>query len=432
MKPGEYQDLFAKPTVGKLRKTEGFANFVGYVFARAGYRVEPAPSGSGATFQLFAQEGANTPEALVVVRKYAEGNNIGVPVVLQLQGLIGPSITRGYIVTTSDFIADARRQALNTPQVTLLDCRLLKRYIDYIRCSRDEHAKTARISPDAIARADGIPRRDPGRTRILAIANNKGGEGKTTTALYLAKRLGEGGRRVLLVDVDAQANLSRSLPDEVSAGPQAASLVEYFTGRTNLADLVRSTQLTNVWLIPSDSRLRLVTTGAATDPDTELRFLEGLHDPSVRPPKTEPESAEFDWIIVDTPPDMSFLTRCALAGSRYVVAPTSPGPFAESGLQQLFDTMDAMRALAGGDIRLMGCLITKWQDNAHNNDALNLLKQYSLLQKGAMVFDTKIPYDPNIVTDERERFHIPGLSKKPGAVKYGEFVQEVVTYDSNA
>lgn len=432
MRPDLAQALFEKPSLDRLRMVDGFTSFVAYVFARAGYSVQPAPAGSPATFQLLSDDPQDGRALAFVTVKSVARNYVGNATVLQLQDRIGQSGIKGYIVTNSDFTKDARKQASASPQIYLLDCKLLERYIEYIRGSRDAHAKTPPIPPDAFVESGAVPRCDRSRTRILAIANNKGGEGKTTTALYLAKRLGEQNKRVLLVDVDAQANLSQTVLARGASGGYQASLVEYFQGHADLAQLVQPTHLQNVWLIPSHVRLRLVITGAATDPSVELHFLQSLHSQAIHPPRSPEEDTAFDWIIVDTPPDVLFLTRCALAASHYVVAPTSPGPYAESGLQQLFDTMGAMRGLTGGDIRLMGCLITKWQDSAQNRQSVENLRQVNLAPKGIQIFETYIPFDTNVVRDERDRLGNKLLGKKPASLKYGEFTQEVVTYDDNA
>jgi cellulose biosynthesis protein BcsQ len=169
----------------------------------------------------------------------------------------------------------------------------------------------------------------------------------------------------------------------------------------------------------------------ATDPDSEMRFAKDLHDLAVRPPGEQAPGA-FDWIILDTPPDLAFHTRRALAAAHYVIAPTSPGPYADSGLMQLFETADAMRGLMGTGAEILGCVVTKWQETPTHRDAFSQLYSEQLQPKGIRVFRTRIPFDANIVKDERERFRIPILSKKPAAMKYDELVEEVLAHVDNA
>lgn len=422
------QDLFEHPSVHLLRKSEAFVSFVEYTLRRAGYAVRPAPQNMHATFEVYADgRVSGQPDAYVLVRKVAENYNIGIGDVQRLQADLHNGAA-GFIITQSGFTSEAVSRAQVQPRVHLLDCRQLRRYVDYVRGTREEKSTAPAISLDAVMLADGITRRDRGTTKILTIANNKGGEGKTTTALYLAKLLGERGKQVLLVDLDAQANLTDSLPNDTGGPADGPSLVDYFQQTKPLHAVIRPTQLANVWLVPSNKRLRLALTGVATQANLEVRFVEALHDASLRP-----DRGDFDWMILDTPPDMTLLqSRAALAAAHWVLAPTSPGPYAESGLQQLLDTISAVRGLVGQDVRMMGCVVTKWQGSNEHKDAVNQLKQVWLSPRGIFVLASTIRFDPNIAKEERGRFRLPGLKNKSGAVDYGRLVEEVIAYDDNA
>lgn len=422
------RELCSRPSIEAIRQLEDLNSLVHYVFTRAGFKVMLPTSPIPATFELYDQTSSGQPVGYVLTQRLAGRNKVGRPVVERLQGQIANG-SKGYIITNTSFVEDAKARAQVSPRVNLLDLNRFKRFIEYVMGTRDEGALTPSLFPDAILIADSIERRDRATTRVLTIANNKGGEGKTTSALYLAKLLGEQGQRILLVDLDVQANVSETLPPLSNGGQELQTLVDYFQGRSPISSLVRKTHLNNVWIVPSTKRLRLSLTGVATSSDMELKFVQQLHSTDVRPTESETEQV-FDWMIIDTPPDMTLVqSRAAIASAHYVLAPTSPGPYSESGLKQLFDTSTAMRGLMGGQVRIVGCLVTKWQGSNIHKDALNKLNQDHLIPRGVFVMNTKIPYDPNIARDERGGLRILGLGAKSGAASYRDLVKELMEYD---
>ena len=212
---------------------------------------------------------------------------------------------------------------MRDPRIFFLEGVDLLRYITYVRGTRltpkrtDEARATPStpplvpISPEVLELADAVKRRTPEETTILAVANHKGGVGKTTTALNLAFGLAGKGHCVLVVDVDTQANLTKALPNPQAHHAVPGHLGEYFAGRKALAELVRPTEFKGVWLIPSDEDMSQEDRGGAAGPDAELRFVSDLHAPTLTPPPVL-ESRPFDWIILDTGPSMGYFdTPCA-------------------------------------------------------------------------------------------------------------------------
>jgi chromosome partitioning protein len=222
------------------------------------------------------------------------------------------------------------------------------------------------------------------------VANNKGGVGKTTTALNLACGLAATGKQVLLVDMDAQANLTKVLPMQA---PSAAAfhIGDYFRRTRLLPALIRQTQFKGLWLIPSDNALILSDSGIAAGPGAELRFVRDLHAPEVVPPHIL-EARGFDWIILDTGPSMGLFTRAAIAAAHYVLMPISPSVFTDLGANLLVNTVAAMSALVGEQIMMLGSLVTQWKDD-QLHESLLALATPQLVGTGLSLFQARIPLD---------------------------------------
>jgi chromosome partitioning protein len=148
-------------------------------------------------------------------------------------------------------------------------------------------------------------------TKVLTVANHKGGVGKTTTALNLGFGLAAKGYQVLLVDLDTQANMTKSLAYPTAANVTPRHIGQYFDGTYTLAQLVSPTAFPSVWLLPSAHALRHMDRGLAAGPEQEVRLLRDLHADSVVPPQAV-DGRRFDWIIIDTGPSMGFFTRSRL------------------------------------------------------------------------------------------------------------------------
>lgn len=410
---------------------EPFERFIEYVFQRAGYTTENSglQFGQGIDVKLHAGTVKLRPGAGISIKHHKqEGNKVNLTDVMSFNTFIlNAGIAQGYVVTNTGFTKPATDAFGDLTRVAAIDGERLFRYIAYVRGSRLANSQAPLIEPDWLDKADAFKRRNPQKSRILAVANNKGGVGKTTTALYLGRRFAESGQKVLLVDLDSQTNLTETLPNPHGEKAAPLTLVDYFEGRAGLSQLVRPTLLPRLYIIPCDPGLRLALSGIKSGPADELRFAEQLHGPDVRPPHFM-DDGEFDWIIIDTPPDMTYRTRVALAAAHYVVAPFEVGPYPKSGLQQLFETVRAIRGLTGSSPQVLGCVVTKWQDNQVNRDALLAIKTEVLIPNHVRLFETRIKLDPNIVKDEKSRFQILKLGGKPAAVQYTQLAEEISKY----
>lgn len=416
----DFAPFFNEPSIERMLddlNDHEFEHFVKYVFEQAGYFVEDAAGryGDGLDLRLYVGP-ANE-------RVYSAGVNIKHFRPPNVQ-ITGPQMTHfhgalrglpGYVVTTSTLNGAARVEVERPPRIWPVDGNHLVRYINYMRGTREAASEDTEpdprlrsnplvpIPPEALLAADEITFRDPSMTTVLTMANHKGGVGKTTSALNLAFGLAALDQQVLLVDTDAQANLTRDLPVQA---PNAipGHLGDYFARRRTLASLIRQTQFKRVWLIPSSREVTHSDAGVAAGPGAEARFVRDLHAPDIIPPPNL-DARPFDWIVIDTGPSMGLFTRSALAASHCVLVPVSASPYAEEGVNLLVKTVNVMSALTGRSIHVLGCLITLWKDDAISRQLVTDLTQ-KIEPKGLALLASRIPLDKNHV----ERSHVDAIA----------------------
>jgi Restriction endonuclease/AAA domain len=228
----KFNSIFQAPTIerlyGELGDTE-FEHFVAYVFRQAGFGAVGVGGQhiSGIDVKLYAHSNSHADSEYLgaaQAKRYQVGNLVTAPDVNKLRG--GVSRTGGqfgYVVTTSGFNGPALAEFDGMPPVWPVDGVHLVRYINYIRGSYAAFSKGAAnngytqqhrltpIRPEALLQADGIKSKLRGRAKVLTVANHIGGVGKTTTALNIAFGLAARDEQVLLIDLDAQAHLTRAL-----------------------------------------------------------------------------------------------------------------------------------------------------------------------------------------------------------------------------
>ena len=435
---GVFQSLFDSPTsenmLARIRSEldwQPFERLVEYVFRRAGYVTENTglQFGPGIDIRLYQGPGKQKLLGCISVKHHKNDDKVALQEVKDFQQSVSDAgAPRGYLITNTGFRKPAYEQAAGQQsKVRPVDGMMLYRFIAYLRGSRLADSSAPLIEPDWLFRSDAISWRPPSMTKVLTVANNKGGVGKTTTALYLARRLAERKLNILLVDFDSQSNSTQTLPNPHGDDVIAQTLADYFDHRAQLSALIRPTHLPNLFIIPCSPEVRLALNSVKPGPAEELRFAESLHANDIKPPAFM-ANTDFDWIIIDTPPDMTFRVRAALAASHYVVAPFEAGPYQSSGLQQLYDTILAIQGLLGTRPNLLGCLLTRWQENKPNKDSVKDLDNFFLTPNHIPLFATQIKFDANIQKDEGGKFHLLSLGQKPAAQQYTEFTEEVLRY----
>lgn len=252
--------------------------------------------------------------------------------------------------------------------------------------------------------------------RIIAVANQKGGVGKTTTAINVAAGLAEFGYRVLLIDLDPQGNASTGLGIE----PAARKVTSYdvLLEQAAVMEGVLPSSCDNVWIVPSNSDL------ASADIDlvaNEKRsFL--LHD-ALR--STNLASQGFDLVLIDCPPSLSLLTVNALVAADSVLVPLQSEFFALEGLSQLMLTIRDIRKSANPGLRIEGVVMTM-------SDGRNRLSQQveadARENLGDIVFETTIPR--NVRVSEAPSYALPVLKYDPqskGAEAYRKLALELIS-----
>ena len=437
----KFQSIFDSPTIHRMLSEIGdteFEHFIGYVFRQGGFSVDHTGNRRGPGLDLKLSING-VVRAGVQVKHKLEDRRVSVGDVVHLQGGVAKIKGGvGYFVTTSSFQDLAFKEALDGPRIWLIDGPHLLRYINYVRGSRPMRAldedegnslvayTLAPIAPDAFFSADEAKWRSPSQTKVLTLANHKGGVAKTTTAVNFAFGLAGQGKQVLLVDMDAQANLTSLLPNPQADKAETSDLSDYFAGRCKMSALVQQTEFPNVWLMPASTKLTLSDTGVAAGPEAELRFATDLHAPDIVPPSNL-DARPFDWIIVDTGPSMGFFTRASLAASHYVIMPAAPGVFASKGPNLLRRTIGTMEALVGRQICLLGSVITLW-----TNDPLskNFVRDVATTLP---VLGDEVPFDRGHI--ERAHFDT-GAGKQrmlfdrrgPAATAYLSVIKEVLKH----
>ncbi|MDA3787354.1 MAG: AAA family ATPase [Desulfobacula sp.] len=254
-------------------------------------------------------------------------------------------------------------------------------------------------------------------TQIISIANQKGGVGKTTTAVNLSAALATIGKKVLLVDCDSQANATTGMGiDKLSL---EYSLYQGLIGEIGVEDIIFPTVLPKLMMIPSDTDLIGFEIEMVSEKDRAKKLKNLL----------EPVKANFDYIIIDCPPALSLLTLNAFAASDSVLIPLQSEFYALEGLGQLLDTIKRVKSSFNPGLKIKGILLTMY--DKRTNLAQNVVEDAKKYFKD-MVFKTKIPR--NVKLGEAPSYGLPIIlydKQSTGSKSYITFARELLTRGSH-
>jgi chromosome partitioning protein len=181
---------------------------------------------------------------------------------------------------------------------------------------------------------------------IVAIANQKGGVGKTTTAINLAAAMALRGRQTLLIDLDPQANSTMSFLDMPAV---TRSIYDAFAdAAVGLADVVMPSPVKNLWVAPSRIALAKIEAQLVGEMDAHFRLKD----------KLEPLRATYPNVVVDCPPTLGLLTVNALVAATHLLIPIQSSYFALEGTDDLLETIEKVRARANPSLRILGVVVT--------------------------------------------------------------------------
>lgn len=248
--------------------------------------------------------------------------------------------------------------------------------------------------------------------RIIALSNQKGGVGKTTTAINLATALAACGNRVLVVDFDPQGNTTTGFG--VEKRPLTASTYSMLMGESTLAESTVRTQVPNLFLVPSTIHLSGAEVELVPIMAREGRLKEALAT----------VDDNYDYVFIDCPPSLGLLTINALVASTDILIPLQCEFFAMEGISQLFKTFDLVKKNLNPRLEVLGVLLTMFDKrNNLSQQVVNDVRTHL----GDKVFSTIIPR--NVRLSEAPSHGAPGLIydvKSPGSQAYIRLAAELM------
>ena len=251
------------------------------------------------------------------------------------------------------------------------------------------------------------------KPKIIAIANQKGGVGKTTTTLNLAAAFAEVGHSVLVLDLDPQGNASTGLGS--LADQREFTTYDVLVGRVVEERFVIKTKLKNLYLIPSTTDLSSADIELASNTNRSKLLRTVLSNSDL---------SKYDYIFFDCPPSLNVLTVNALIAADSLIIPLQSEFFALEGLSQLLMSVREVRSLGNPTLRIEGVVLTMF--DGRNRLSLQV-EEDARENLGELVFKTVIPR--NVRISEAPSFSMPVLSydsRSKGALAYRELAQEVL------
>lgn len=255
--------------------------------------------------------------------------------------------------------------------------------------------------------------------KVITIANQKGGVGKTTTAINLATALAAIGERVLVIDVDPQGNASTGLG--IERDDRTVSAYEVLLGEAPISEAAIATAVPGLSIVPSTMDLLGIEMEIATASDRVFRLRNAL---------SQPDTRRFTYVIIDCPPSLNLLTLNAMAAAHSVLVPLQCEFFALEGLSQLLKTVEQIRGSVNPGLAIQGIVLTMY-DGRNNlaNQVVDDVRAYM----GDAVYNTVIPR--NVRLSEAPSYGKPAILydlQCAGSQAYLNLASEVIQRERGA
>ena len=260
-----------------------------------------------------------------------------------------------------------------------------------------------------------VPKAGNGPARILAVANQKGGVGKTTTAINLSTGLAEAGHKVLLIDLDPQGNASTGL--DSPADKRQVTTYDALTGATSLDEAITATEVDGLSLAPASVDLSGIDVELVDDSRRAQRLSSLLGDAARLKDR-------YDYILIDCPPSLNLLTVNAMVAADAVLVPLQCEFFALEGLSQLLSTVRRIQQTLNPALKIDGIVLTMFDKrNRLSSQVADDVRE----NLGSIVYDTIIPR--NIRLSEAPSHALPALIYDPscaGSQAYRALTAEII------
>ena len=252
-------------------------------------------------------------------------------------------------------------------------------------------------------------------SRVITVANQKGGVGKTTTTINLATALAAIDRTVLIIDLDPQGNASTGLG--IDKNRRTVSTYDLLTGGARLKDAVMPTSVPRLYVAPSTLDLLGAEMEIAAQPDRAFKIRKAIE-------AYIPSPMRFDYILIDCPPSLNLLTLNAMAAAHSLLVPLQCEFFALEGLSQLLQTFEEVRGTINPELELHGIVLTMY--DSRNNLASQVVEDVRSFM-GDKVYETIIPR--NVRISEAPSYGKPAILydlKCAGSQAYLRLASEVI------
>lgn len=274
---------------------------------------------------------------------------------------------------------------------------------------------------DEVSLAPTAPR--PVAPRVLALANQKGGVGKTTTAINLGTALAAIGESVLVVDLDPQGNASTGLG--IDRRSRRVSTYDVLTGEVGLREAILETAVPRLHIAPSTMDLSGLELELASQRDRAYRLRDAIRRLNLRDDSFQGRNdVEYSYVLIDCPPSLNLITVNAMAAANAILVPLQCEFFALEGLSQLLKTVEQVRSTLNPDLSIHGIVLTMY--DARNNLSAQVVEDVRQFM-GEKVYETIIPR--NVRVSEAPSYGKPVLLydlKCVGSQAYLRLASEII------